>query len=89
MHLIADNYRLGTEGPKFVDADNYVPLVSLFTLFLISVYLLPKKDPYGLKKIPAISRSRIVDAYTSGTYWRFFFPRLFPYAREGYYKVSP
>ncbi|CEJ53926.1 hypothetical protein PMG11_00258 [Penicillium brasilianum] len=76
-------------GTKFGDAVNYVvPLVTLFTLYLIRVYLLPETDPYRLKKIPAISRSRIVDAYMSGTYWRFFFPRLFPYAREGYYKYS-
>jgi hypothetical protein len=81
-------------GPsKFIEysldnIDQRFAVFTIFALFLAGVYMHNARDPHGLKKIPAIHRSRFVDAFQTGVYWRFLFPRLFPYAREGYYKVS-
>ncbi|OGE56073.1 hypothetical protein PENARI_c003G03221 [Penicillium arizonense] len=84
---------ISVQGPSKIEysLDNInqrFAVFTIFALFLAGVYMYNARDPHGLKKIPAIHRSRFVDAFQTGVYWRFLFPRLFPYAREGYYKYS-
>ncbi|KAL4874477.1 cytochrome P450 [Aspergillus karnatakaensis] len=63
-------------------------LITLIGILLTVGYFFTGRDPYSLKRVPAIPRSRIGDAFSSGVYWRFFVPRLLPYIRDGYYKYS-
>ncbi|KAL4903355.1 cytochrome P450 [Aspergillus multicolor] len=71
---------------------NHLPIlgVALLTIIVGTVYLdgFSTKYVYGLKGIPTIHRSRMVDAYRSGVWWRIFIPRLECYLREGYYKYN-
>jgi hypothetical protein len=62
-------------------------LATLLLLTLSIVHIYSKSDPYNLRRIPTIYRSRISDARRSGTWWKLLFPELIPYLNQGYLKV--
>ncbi|KAL3450048.1 cytochrome P450 [Aspergillus insuetus] len=63
-------------------------IATLCALILAASYLLRTKDPYNLNAIPTVQRSRFLDAYRSGVWWRFILPRFHTYVREAYLKYS-
>ncbi|KAL4862294.1 cytochrome P450 [Aspergillus spectabilis] len=65
-----------------------ISAILICAVFLCGAYLLPRRDPYNLNKVPVLKRSRIWDAWASGQWWRLFLPRLVPYLEVAYNEYS-
>ncbi|KAL3474598.1 cytochrome P450 [Aspergillus californicus] len=90
MDILPNNTRLvgGTYSQLANPLGPRLSVIAVCTILFWFVYLLRRQDPYHLHQIPTISRSRVVDAYRSGVFWRVFVPRFIPYVKEGYDKYS-
>ncbi|KAL4862292.1 hypothetical protein BDV12DRAFT_203196 [Aspergillus spectabilis] len=69
-------------GPQLVT-------IALLATVLIATRFYRNDDPYNLKTIPKLPRSRIKDAYHTGQWWRLIIPRFAPYVELAYQKASP